>query len=288
MVLKKFNIKKFFTILFVLVFTATLAVPAGAATYKSSRAGYCYSRQALYGKPYIFEIAWNVSDKTAKEYGSKKISLSDNVSMTVWYTDGLKKDMSDKDVTAALADVLNRIRTDSAELSKPIVLNIKNVGNVSAETLTKQYYKTENIMFYAAVLPFANSKTQRAYVQKAYVDDSAALFSVSLDTLGSKGIAKRYLSKAYKDNHIAFFSICLDKLEDVLNVKDFGALVNTYTEKAYADNSVAFFAVLADRMDRDTVAAWLERANNDNKFVFASICGYCDGSDDYWDDFDDA
>lgn len=282
--------KKFSAVFFALLFSAAIiltAMPASATAYKNSRAGYSYSRQAYYGKPYIFDIAWNISDKTAKSYESKKVALSDKAAMNVWYADSLKKDMSDKNVTAALAEVLNRIKADYASLSKPIVLNIENTGNASAEELTKQCYKDENIMYYAAVLPFADVKTRQTYLKKAYNDDSEEFFSVSLEIVNNSGTSKKYLDKAYKDDNIAIFSKCLDKLDDALNDKDFGAVVNTYAEKAYADGEIAFFAVLADRMDGDTAEAWFNRTKKDKNIAFESIFdNYWDELDDKWDDYE--
>ena len=278
--------KKCSAFLFVLIFAATAELPAmsaSAADNKSGINGYSYFRQAYYGKPYIFDIAWNISDKTAKSYGSKKVALSDKAAMNVWYADGLKKDMSDKNVTAALAEVLNRIKADYASFSKPIVLNIENTGNAT------KYYKDENIMYYAAVLPFADVKTRQAYLKKAYNDDSEDFFSVSLEIVNNSGTSKKYLDKAYKDDNIAIFSKCLDKLDDALNDKDFGAVVNTYAGKAYADGEIAFFAVLADRMDGDTAEAWFNRTKKDKNIAFESIFdNYWDELDDKWDEFDDA
>lgn len=284
--------KKCSAFLFVLIFAVIVVLPTvsvNAITDKGGRVEYSYSRQCFYSKPYIFEIGWNISDKTAEALGSKKVALSDKVSMTVWYEDGLEKDMSDKNVTAALAEVLNRIKADYASLSKPIVLNIENTGNASAEELTKQCYKDENIMYYAAVLPFADVKTRQTYLKKAYNDDSEEFFSVSLEIVNNSGTSKKYLDKAYKDDNIAIFSKCLDKLDDALNDKDFGAVVNTYAEKAYADGEIAFFAVLADRMDGDTAEAWFNRTKKDKNIAFESIFdNYWDELDDKWDEFDDA
>ena len=274
--------KKCSAFLFVLIFVLTAVFPAisvSAITDKSGRVEYNYSRQCFYSKPYIFEIGWNISDKTAESLGSKKVTLSDKTSMTVWYEDGLKKDMSDKNVTAALADVLNRIKSEDNKLSRPVVLEIKNTGNASPETLVKRYYKNDDIAYYAAVLPFADSKTQSEYLKKSYDDSDAAFFSVSLDVIDNVGLAKRYLDKAYADDDIALFSICFNSVKDSSAVEA-GALVNTYAEKAYADGRVAFFAVLVDEMDEEAVKAWYDRASKDRKMSFKAICG-CD------DDFDD-
>lgn len=72
------SVKKFFAVFFILLVAVTAALPAMSAS------AYSYSCQGFYGKPYIFEIGWNISDKTAKSYGSAKVALSDKTSMTVW------------------------------------------------------------------------------------------------------------------------------------------------------------------------------------------------------------
>lgn len=281
------SVKKFFAVLFILLVAVTAALPAMSAS------AYSYSCQGFYGKPYIFEIGWNISDKTAKSYKSAKVTLSDKTSTTVWYADGLKKDMSDKNVTEALAEVLNRIKADNSEFSKPVVLNIENVGD-APEKLVKQYFGNDDILRYAAVLPFADRKTQSAYLKKAYDGDDAAFFSVTLDVIGNVGITEKYLSKAYGDENIALFSICFNSLEDVLSDKKFSALINTYAEKAYADGRIDFFAVLAGEMDDDILEAWYNRADRDGRAVFKNICDYDDDDNNFgawkddWDwDWDD-
>lgn len=276
-------LKKIFAVFFVLLITVTAAMPAvsvSAVTDKSGRAEYNYSRQCFYSKPYIFEIGWNISDKTAESLGSKKIALSDKASMTVWYEDGLAKNISDKDVDAALAEVLNRIKEEDQKLSKPVVEGLINTGNASPETLVKRYYKNDNIAYYAAVLPFADSKTQRAYLKKSYGDSDAAFFSVSLNVLGNSELAKRYLTKSYGDDDIALFAICFNSIKDS-NASEARALADTYAEKAYADGRAAFFAVLADEMDEDTVKAWYNRASKDGKADFKYLCDYDDSDWDF-------
>ena len=282
------TLKKFFAVFFVLLTVVIAAMPAAsvsAVTDKSGRVEYNYSRQCFYSKPYIFEIGWNISDKTAKSLDSKKVALSDKASMIVWYEDGLTKDMSGKNVTAALAEVLNRIKAEYPKLSKPVVEEIINTGNASPETLVERYYKNDDIAYYATVLPFADSKTQRAYLKKSYDDKDATFFSVYLNVLDNSALAKRYLAKAYGDDDIALFSICFNSIEDSAK-KEASALVNTYAEKAYADGRVAFFAVLADEMDDDDLKAWHDRASKDRKISFKAICDDDDDDFDDWD-FDD-
>lgn len=77
--------------------------------------------QYYYSKPYIFEICWNISNKTQRAYNRKRIAVSDESKMTVWYEDSLKKHMSGRGVTAALADVLKKIKAENPEMKKPMM-----------------------------------------------------------------------------------------------------------------------------------------------------------------------
>lgn len=236
------NIRKILPVLLVFIFLMTGAMPAMTAM-PAKAAEYNYSCSCFYGEPYIFEIGWNVSNKTAKTLYSKRLDLSDKVTVTLFYDDSLTTDMSDKDITAALKKVLSRIRSEHSELSRPVVLDIKDTGDSTPEELTEKYYNDDNIMYYSAVLPFADIKTRQAYLEKAYDDDEAAYFSVTLDAAGSTRTAEKYLDKAYKDDNITFFSICRTCLEDALCSEDFCALENSYAMQACRDERYDFASV---------------------------------------------
>lgn len=286
MCLKKMDFRKAFAVLFVLIFTVAAALPAmsaSAATNKYGIGSGYYSRQAYYSTPYIFDMAWSFSTPTEKLYSSTKIALSDKVSMTVWYSKNLKTDMSDKNVVSALSGVLSNIKTEQSKTAKILVLEIKNTGKASPESLVEQYYKNNNISYYAAVLPFADDETQQTYMKKSYSDNNAALFAASIGALDNAEITEKYLSKAYDDDNIAFFAVCFGILEDILNGKDFNALVKEYAEKSYTDNRTSIFAVLAIEMDNDTLKDWYAKADSDKKTTFKWICDECD-----WDEFDGA
>lgn len=279
--------KKILAVFFVLVFAAALALPAAADNFAdSSGVEYSYSRQCFYSKPYIFEIGWNISEKSAGSLDSKKITLSDKTAMTVWYNGNSDIDMSGRELSAALADVLERIKSEKNPVTRPAVLVAENVGNASPDELCGKYYKNDDIAYFAAVFPFAGSSTQQSYLKKAYDDDDAAFFSVGLDNIGSDGIAKRYLAKSYTDDNIALFSISFNYLEDSLSDRSFDKLINIYAEKAYEDEKTDFFAVLSGEMDSDTLEAWYNRASKDRRADFKIICDYDDNDDDR-DDFDD-
>lgn len=269
-----------FSVFFVFLFTVSAAVPvSGFYAETDSWIGYSYSRQCFYSKPYIFDICWNIPNKTAKTLESKKIALSDKASQTVWYDSSLAEDMDDKDVSSALAEALSRINEEYT-VSKPMVIAVKNVGNTSPEKLVKRYYKNGDIACCGAVYPYADSKTRSAYLKKAYEDGETGYFSVFLDCLGDEAVTESYCARACEDGDAACFSICLDRLEDMGNT----ACAEKYAEQAYRDGEVAVFAILADDMSDRELKAWYDRACRDGKASFKAICR-CD--DDDWYDCDD-
>lgn len=98
---------KWFSVIIVvlLMVLSALTLPAGAVSIldilekkqsAETSVPYSGSRQCYYCKPYIFDMCWNISDKTAGSYNRKNVSVSDKNKITVWYADGLKNRMNNK------------------------------------------------------------------------------------------------------------------------------------------------------------------------------------------------
>ena len=319
------SINRFLTIIVVcLMVLSTLTLSAGAGRSsgvmgkkQSVEISISYSggRQCYYSKPYIFDICWNISDKTANLYNRKNIDIDDKNTITVWYGNGLKKRLNDKGVALALADVLGRISAENSKMEKPMVIGIINVGNASPKTLVKQYYKSGDLACFDAVFPFADSKTQSMFLKKAYDDESAAFFSICLDNLEDNSVERyveKYAAKAYDDESAAFFSICLDNLGansveryvekytakayndgtltffsicfDYLDSSAAGKHIQKYAEKSYNDDRLAFFSVLSYEMSNEQLEFWFDRASEDGKISFKALCE-CDDYDDWENDF---
>ena len=287
------SINRFLTIIVVcLMVLSTLTLSAGAGRSsgvmgkkQSVEISISYSggRQCYYSKPYIFDICWNISDRTANLYNRKNIDIDDKNTITVWYGNGLKKRLNDKGVALALADVLGRISAENSKMEKPMVIGIINVGNASPKTLVKQYYKSGDLACFDAVFPFADSKTQSMFLKKAYDDESAAFFSICLDNLDDNSVERyieKYAAKAYDDESAAFFSICFDYLDSSAA----GKHIQKYAEKSYNDNRLAFFSVLSYEMSNEQLEFWFDRASEDGKISFKALCE-CDDYDDWDNDF---
>ncbi len=267
-------------VLTVLLFIMSASVPASGFHAKTN--GYGYSRECFYSKPYIFDICRDITSKDAKALESKTVVLSDNTSQKIWYDDSIADYMDDKDVTDALADVLSRIKAEDSSMSRPMVLSVKNAGNASPEKLAERYYNKGDIDCFGAVYPFADSKTRKAYLKKAYDDDRTDFFSVSLNCLCDDALTESYGAKAFEDDNTAVFSICLDALDDSGNT----AFAETYTEKAYYCDKADFFAILTDDLSDRERKVWYNRACRDDKTSIKAVCR-CDDTDDCDDDYDD-
>ena len=221
--------------------------------------------------------------------------------------------MNNRGVDVALADVLERIRTENSKMTKPMVMGIKNVGNASPQSLIKQYYKSGSLAYFNSVFPIVDSKTQRMFLKKAYDDGNAAFFSICLDNFDGNSVDKyveKYAAKAYDDGSAAFFSICLDNFDgnsvdkyvekyaakaydddklaffsmcfDYLDSSAVEKFVKKYAEKAYGDNRLSFFSILAYEMSDEQLEFWLDRSSKDGRASFKALCE-CDDYDDFFD-----
>ncbi len=316
-------IKRFSVIVVALLMVlSTLTLSAGAGSISDilgkkqsaeTEVSFSGNRQCYYSKPYIFDICWNISDKTAGSYNRKNVAVSDKSTITVWYADGLKNRMNNRGVDVALADVLERIRTENSKMTKPMVMGIKNVGNASPQSLIKQYYKSGSLAYFNSVFPIVDSKTQRMFLKKAYDDGNAAFFSICLDNFDGNSVDKyveKYAAKAYDDGSAAFFSICLDNFDgnsvdkyvekyaakaydddklaffsmcfDYLDSSAVEKFVKKYAEKAYGDNRLSFFSILAYEMSDEQLEFWLDRSSKDGRASFKALCE-CDDYDDFFD-----
>ncbi len=312
-------IKRFSVIIVALLMVlSTLTLSAGAGSISDilgkkqsaeTEVSFSGNRQCYYSKPYIFDICWNISDKTAGSYNRKNVAVSDKSTITVWYADGLKNRMNNRGVDVALADVLERIRTENSKMTKPMVMGIKNVGNASPQSLIKQYYKSGSLAYFNAVFPIVDSKTQRMFLKKAYDDENAAFFSICLDNFDGNSVEK-YAAKAYDDGSAAFFSICLDNFDgnsvdkyvekyaakaydddklaffsmcfDYLDSSAVEKFVKKYAEKAYGDNRLSFFSIRAYEMSDEQLEFWFDRSSKDGRASFKALCE-CDDYDDFFD-----
>ncbi len=312
-------IKRFSVIIVALLMVlSTLTLSAGAGSISDilgkkqsaeTEVSFSGNRQCYYSKPYIFDICWNISDKTAGSYNRKNVAVSDKSTITVWYADGLKNRMNNRGVDVALADVLERIRTENSKMTKPMVMGIKNVGNASPQSLIKQYYKSGSLAYFNSVFPIVDSKTQRMFLKKAYDDGNAAFFSICLDNFDGNSVEKyveKYAAKAYDDGSAAFFSICLDHFDgnsvekyaakaydddklaffsmcfDYLDSSAVEKFVKKYAEKAYGDNRLSFFSILAYEMSDEQLEFWFDRSSKDGRASFKALCE-CDDYDDFFD-----
>ncbi len=97
-----------------------------------------------------------------------------------------------------------------------------------------------------------------------YEAGSLPLFQIAFSMMDEE-TQKAWLDKIYVDGEIAFFSVSIDQLSpDSL-------LIGSFAEKSYEDGAISFFSVLADCMTEEMLESWLDRALKDQKTSFQSV-----------------
>lgn len=112
----------------------------------------------------------------------------------------------------------------------------KNTGSEALTLQTEQYYKAESL----------------------------PLFQITFAGLDEE-IQDRWLDKIYTDNRIEFWGVAVGLLDEDCD------LFRQYAERTYADGSITYFSTLAMHMSEDMLEEWLDRALEDEKWVFQSF-----------------
>ena len=71
---------------------------------------------------------------------------------------------------------------------------------------------------------------------------------------------KEYIEKAFQQEDAAVFSIILGELEWRGQLKD--TLLDAYLSRAYEDRNVAFFAILSDYLSEASAQEWYRRISD--------------------------
>lgn len=100
--------------------------------------------------------------------------------------------------------------------------------------------------------------------QKYYETGSLPLFQITFAGLDEE-TQDRWLDKIYTDNRIEFWGVAVAQLDEDCD------LFRQYAERTYADGSITYFSTLAMHMSDDMLEQWLDKALEDEKWVFQSF-----------------
>ena len=198
---------------------------------------YKYTQAGYYQHPYLIWIGYNLPADAQSKYDSTLLTLSDQSTMSVWFNEGSKEFMSDENVLSSVTALVERIKLQKADSSRPlvtpIITSVEYIGGTDLNTLAEKYYTEDMLTHFGAIFPELDSRAQQEYLDRMYEDDS-----------------------------ISFFSSCIGMLEDTDIQKD---AVERYTLKAYEEDKINFFAVLTGMMGESSRNNWLEKVKKDGK-----------------------
>lgn len=100
--------------------------------------------------------------------------------------------------------------------------------------------------------------------EQYYEAGSLPLFQITFAGLEEE-IQDRWLDKIYTDDRIEFWGVAVGLLDEDCD------LFRQYAERTYADGSITYFSTLAMHMSEDMLEEWLDRALEDEKWVFQSF-----------------
>lgn len=123
----------------------------------------------------------------------------------------------------------------------------------------------------------AGSSDYASLVKQYYKAGSIPLFQTAFSRLDEKS-QNKWMNQIYKDDRIMFWSAAAGQLE-----KD-GTLIQRYAKKAYADENISYFSVLIMHMSKSTLKKWLDKAAEDENYVFQTVLFHALDEDDEWDE----
>lgn len=218
---------------------------SSAAPERDTDAAFFYTQEGYYQPPYLFEVAWNISEAATKDYASARAALPEGGAMTVYFEDACKGMAGDKTAMDALSALLGRLRSEPFPITRPLVVSARNIQGADPAALAERYYEEGALPQFGAVFPQLNKNAQEAMLEKLYDDGSTAFFSMALKHLepGSP-LAARLSERAYDGGNIAFFSLLVEHTASQ-------AELEVWLARAREDGRLNFTSVLLDTLDRD-------------------------------------
>lgn len=197
--------------------------------YNSYQRGY-------YQGSYIFELRWNLDEKSYNSYPDKvELTLSDLTNITVSFDKSYKNEIHNQEVLTDLKELIERLKIYSTiPLNNPLVISIEYIGDNELVKLAEEYYEDGKLTKFSAI------------------------FS-SLD----KVIQEEYFTKMIDDDKLTFFSSCAEYMDT--------DMVEYCTEKTYQEDKLTFFSNVAPYLSNSQRQAWVARASRDDRNTFLSI-----------------
>ncbi len=198
----------------VLLLAAVLLMGAAAGAYTgperlepsktADSAEARYTQEGYYQAPYMFEIGWNISDRTGEKYARTRLSLPGGGTLDVYYTSECKDAMGEQKVRSALAVLLKRLQDEAADtafsLKRPLLVGFDNVGDSSPAALAERYYDEGSLPQFGAAFALLGEREQQAWIETIYEDQNVSFFGMAVSQLEEDSpLIEKLAEKVYED-----------------------------------------------------------------------------------------
>ena len=188
-----------------------------------------FIQSVFYQEPYLFYVGYDLTEEDAGRYTGRVLTLEDGEQLYVSFADADRGWAENEEFLEILSVRFSEFRKRTgkrwAVIRRPIVSQIEYVGN-DVKALAARYHAEEDRGRFHAVLLKLDTDSQSAYLEQAFTEDDAAVFSIALS--------------------------CLYKEDALLD----GAQIDLYASRAYREQKTALFSILVSYMSREMQQTW--------------------------------
>lgn len=224
-----------------------------------------YYQSAYYRAPYLFFVGYDLTEEAAARYAGADLALENGEQLRVYFTDACQRWKEDETFLSMLQTLFSEFRTREgrrvSRIQRPIISSVEEVGE-DAEGLAEAYYSEGDVGRFSVMVTELSADSQKEYVEKAFREEDAAIFSIILGELEQDGTLEQ-------------------------------KLLDTYLSKAREEQNVAFFAILTDYLSEAAAQEWYDRISREGSprspydvILWEHLHGEEADADDVWEDAD--
>lgn len=184
--------------------------------------GGSYYQSAYYRAPYLFFVGYDLTEEAAARYAGADLALENGEQLRVYFTDPCRRWKEDETFLSMLQTLFSEFRTREgrrvSRIQRPIISSVEEVGE-DAEGLAEAYYSEGDVGRFSVMVTELSADSQKEYLEKAFREEDADIFSIILGELEQDGTLEQelldtYLSKAREEQNVDFFDILTDYLSE--------------------------------------------------------------------------
>lgn len=204
-----------------------------------------YLQKSYYQYPYILEIGWNIPRQKTGEFPySRVIQLTEEKSVTCYFSETVKQYMDHDSLLQALAAVYPKLEKiaerSNLPLETPYLTNVTDITGRTVKELAAESYEEEELPIFSAVFPELEDSEKSEFLSRMYQEGEVAFFAASLGDADRETI-RGFNRRSWEDRATNFFSITLEWMEE--------EEIAELARQAYREGEKGMFAVIAEGGD---------------------------------------